>query len=88
LLIVRSISTLLLASRVRSRRTGTTAEEQHRGESLDERPAQEAPDVGAPEGDGLVATDVGIDGAAVSATAEEAAVHVVPDPEEPAAQYG
>jgi hypothetical protein len=104
-------------------RTGTTAAEQHRGESLDERLAQETPDVAPPEGDGLgdasdtdgelldaeagsaragrlvapdegahpdtddlFATDVGIDGAAASA--EEAAVHVVPDPEEPAGWNG
>ncbi|MFE6775048.1 DUF5709 domain-containing protein [Streptomyces sp. NPDC057702] len=33
-------------------RTGTTAEEQQHGESLDERLRQEAPDVGVPEGDG------------------------------------
>lgn len=94
---------------------GTTAAEQHLGESLDRRLAHELPDVSVPEGDGLgdspdsdgellddevggarsgrlvapdegahsalekdmVARDVGIDGAAASA--EEAAVHVVPD---------
>ncbi|MCZ4119873.1 DUF5709 domain-containing protein [Streptomyces sp. H39-S7] len=97
-------------------KVGTTAEEQHEGESLDERLAQEVPDTTADTGDGLgdtsdtdgelldteagvsrsgrlvapdegvgsnregtVAADVGIDGAAASA--EEAAVHVVDDPE-------
>ncbi|MET8677924.1 DUF5709 domain-containing protein [Streptomyces sp. NPDC004647] len=97
---------------------GTTADEQHRGEPLDERLAHEIPDIAVPEGDGIgdtldsdgelwdeevgerragrlvapdegahsdeekdmVASDVGIDGAAASA--EEAAVHVVPDAEE------
>ncbi|MEW2083598.1 DUF5709 domain-containing protein [Streptomyces sp. NPDC005283] len=34
-------------------RIGTTAAEQHRGESLDERLAEEAPDVSTPAGDGL-----------------------------------
>ncbi|MGW1492247.1 DUF5709 domain-containing protein [Streptomyces sp. NPDC002402] len=34
-------------------RVGTTAEEQHRGESLDERLAEETPDVTVPVGDGL-----------------------------------
>lgn len=99
---------------------GTTAAEQREGETLDQRLAQETPDVAAAEGDGVgdlpggegepldpeagdrragrlvapergtrgdttkeeVATDVGIDGGA--AGAEEAAVHVVRDPEEPA----
>ncbi|MCP9963364.1 DUF5709 domain-containing protein [Streptomyces somaliensis] len=94
---------------------GTTAAEQHEGESLDERLAQEVPDVAPPVGDGLgdlpggegepidpeaggeragrltapdegartdttkelVADDHGIDAGAASA--EEAAVHVVPD---------
>ncbi|MFJ6797324.1 DUF5709 domain-containing protein [Streptomyces sp. NPDC091268] len=32
---------------------GTTAEEQHAGETLDQRLAQEVPDVSEPEGDGL-----------------------------------
>lgn len=32
---------------------GTTASEQHEGESLDQRLAQERPDVGVPEGDGV-----------------------------------
>ncbi|MFE1858903.1 DUF5709 domain-containing protein [Streptomyces anandii] len=32
---------------------GTTASEQHEGESLDQRLAQERPDVGEPEGDGV-----------------------------------
>ncbi|MEV6651820.1 DUF5709 domain-containing protein [Streptomyces sp. NPDC051219] len=99
-------------------KVGTTASEQHRGETLDERLAQEAQDVSAPEGDGLgdtwdtdgeliddevgetragrlvapdegahsilekslIAHDVGIDGAA---SAEEAAVHLIPESEEP-----
>jgi hypothetical protein len=94
---------------------GTTAAEQHEGETLDERLAHELPDVAVPEGDGvgdlsgsdgelldeevgarragrlvapdegahadlekdLIAGDVGINGAAASA--EEAAVHIVPD---------
>jgi hypothetical protein len=86
---------------------GTTAEEALQGESLDQRIAQEEPDVdpyaedgenvGGPEvgversgrlvapdegahedeEEGLVADDIGIDGAA--AGAEEAAVHVVDD---------
>ncbi|MFF3456803.1 DUF5709 domain-containing protein [Streptomyces sp. NPDC002730] len=98
-------------------RVGTTAAEQHRGESLEERLAEEAPDVTVPTGDGLgdasdtdgeliddevgadragrlvapdegahsdlekelVATDVGIDGAA---SAEEAAMHVIPESEQ------
>lgn len=97
--------------------TGTTAEEQHDGESLDQRLTRERPDapplpagdrlgdvsdtdgelvdpeagdrragrlttpeqwVASPVQDG-VADDVGIDGGAASA--EEAAVHVVDDPE-------
>ncbi|MFF9410244.1 DUF5709 domain-containing protein [Streptomyces anandii] len=32
---------------------GTTASEQHEGETLDQRLAQERPDVGEPEGDGV-----------------------------------
>src|SRR6266536_625588 len=59
---------------------GTTAEEALQGESLDQRIAQEEPDVDpyAEDGeDSLVAEDIGIDGAA--AGAEEAAVHVVDD---------
>ncbi|MEU0335088.1 DUF5709 domain-containing protein [Streptomyces sp. NPDC006193] len=94
---------------------GTTAAEQHEGETLDERLRQEVPDVTAPAGDEIgdlpggegepvdpeagasragrlvapdegvhtdtvkeeIADDVGIDGGAASA--EEAAVHVVPD---------
>ncbi|MGW4278226.1 DUF5709 domain-containing protein [Streptomyces seoulensis] len=93
--------------------TGVTAAEGRRGETLDQRLAEELPEPAAPDGDGigdydggdgellddevgaarsgrlvapdegahedeesaLVATDVGIDGAAASA--EEAAVHVV-----------
>ncbi|KUN91413.1 DUF5709 domain-containing protein [Streptomyces caeruleatus] len=93
--------------------TGVTAAERHRGETLDQRLAEEQPDLAAPDGDGLgdadgtdgelldnevgalrsgrlvapdegaheddesalVATDVGIDGAAASA--EEAAMHIV-----------
>ncbi|MDH6455125.1 MULTISPECIES: DUF5709 domain-containing protein [unclassified Streptomyces] len=100
-------------------RHGTTAAEQHEGESLDERLAQEVPEPAAPVGDEVgdlqggegepvdpqagteragrlvapdegahatttkdeVATDVGIDAGA--AGAEEAAVHVVEDPEGP-----
>jgi hypothetical protein len=92
---------------------GVTAAERHRGETLDQRLAEELPDLATPDGDGLgdcegtdgelldnevgaarsgrlvapdegvheddepalVATDVGIDGAAASA--EEAAMHIV-----------
>ncbi|HEX4791915.1 MAG TPA: DUF5709 domain-containing protein [Actinospica sp.] len=104
-----------------SNKVGITAAEQREGETLDQRLAQEVPDVTAqpagaddglgddPDSDGelidseagepragrlvspdfsaesntddLVADDVGIDGAAASA--EEAAVHVVEDPEAP-----
>ncbi|MFE3637372.1 DUF5709 domain-containing protein [Streptomyces sp. NPDC059168] len=98
-------------------RYGTTAAEQHEGETLDERLRQEVPDVAAPAGDGAgdlpggegeavgsqagdaragrlvapdegahadttkeeVASDVGIDGGA--AGAEEAAVHIIEEPE-------
>ncbi|MGN9758577.1 DUF5709 domain-containing protein [Streptomyces sp. SD31] len=94
-------------------RADVTAAERRQGETLDQRLAEELPDVVAPDGDGLgdaegtdgelldnevgamrsgrlvapdegahedeesalVATDVGIDGAAASA--EEAAVHIV-----------
>ncbi|MEU9336173.1 DUF5709 domain-containing protein [Streptomyces sp. NPDC048290] len=94
-------------------RDDVTAAERHAGETLDQRLAEELPDLAAPDGDGLgdtdgtdgelwdnevgadrsgrlvapdegahedeesalVATDVGIDGAAASA--EEAAMHVV-----------
>ncbi|MCQ9131462.1 MULTISPECIES: DUF5709 domain-containing protein [Streptomyces] len=97
--------------------TGVTASERLRGETLDERLAEETPDVAVPEGDGLgdawdtdgelvddevgdvragrliapdegshentdydmVAHDVGLDGA--GASAEEAAMHVIPDAE-------
>ncbi|MEX2981273.1 DUF5709 domain-containing protein [Streptomyces sp. C36] len=99
---------------------GTTAREQHERESLDQRLAEEVPDVTVPEGDGIgdqpggdgepideevgdqragrltatidampprrndvFARDVGIDGGAASA--EEAAMHVVPD--EPATGF-
>ncbi|MFE0510372.1 DUF5709 domain-containing protein [Streptomyces sp. NPDC058964] len=93
--------------------TGVTAAERHQGETLDQRLAEELPDLGVPDDDGigdcqgtdgealdnevgalrsgrlvapdegahedeesaLVATDVGIDGAAASA--EEAAMHIV-----------
>jgi hypothetical protein len=93
--------------------TGVTAEERRQGETLDQRLAEELPDLRPPDGDGLgdcdgtdgelldnevgavrsgrlvapdegahedeesalVATDVGIDGAAASA--EEAAMHIV-----------
>jgi hypothetical protein len=98
--------------------TGTTADEQRSGESLDERLRREVPDEESPDGDGLgdssdsdgelvdgevgdrrsgrlvgpdegahsredgvSGEDIGIDGGAASA--EEAAVHVVPDPEQP-----
>ncbi|POX47101.1 DUF5709 domain-containing protein [Streptomyces sp. Ru72] len=92
---------------------GVTAAERHQGETLDQRLAEEIPDISVPDDDGigdwpdgdgepldnevgdarsgrlvapdegahedeengLVATDVGIDGAAASA--EEAAVHIV-----------
>ncbi|MEU6357710.1 DUF5709 domain-containing protein [Streptomyces sp. NPDC047072] len=79
-------------------RHGTTAAEQHEGETLDERLAQEAPEQ-APPADAdragrlvapdegahsdttkeEVATDVGIDAGA--AGAEEAAVHVIDEPD-------
>ncbi|MEU2287066.1 DUF5709 domain-containing protein [Streptomyces sp. NPDC013178] len=97
--------------------TGVTASEQQRGESLDERLAEEIPDIGLPEGDGvgdtwdtdgelidyevgderagrlvardegahentesdLIASDIGLDGA--GASAEEAAIHLIPDSE-------
>ncbi|MFJ6725544.1 DUF5709 domain-containing protein [Streptomyces sp. NPDC091281] len=93
--------------------SGVTAAERHAGETLDQRLAEEVPDLATPDGDGLgdsegtdgellddevgtlrsgrlvapdegahedeesalVATDVGIDGAAASA--EEAAMHIV-----------
>ncbi|MFF2513485.1 DUF5709 domain-containing protein [Streptomyces sp. NPDC058086] len=93
--------------------SGVTAAERRRGETLDQRLAEEMPDVAEPDGDGigdcqgtdgepwdnevgasrsgrlvapnegaheddesgLIATDVGIDGAAASA--EEAAMHIV-----------
>lgn len=93
---------------------GTTASEQHDGESLDSRLSRERPEVAASDSDGagdladgegepwddevgtdragrltqqadgtvpatLTASDVGVDGAAASA--EEAAMHVVPDEE-------
>ncbi|WEH38413.1 DUF5709 domain-containing protein [Streptomyces sp. AM 2-1-1] len=93
---------------------GTTASEQHDGESLDSRLSRERPEVAAGDSDGagdlpggegepwddevgtdragrltqqadgtvpatLTANDVGVDGAAASA--EEAAMHVVPDEE-------
>lgn len=97
--------------------TGVTAAEQRRGETLDERLAEEVPDISVPEGDGigdtwdtdgepiddevgderagrligpdegahentesdLVAFDIGLDGA--GASAEEAAIHLIPDSE-------
>ncbi|MFJ8007657.1 DUF5709 domain-containing protein [Streptomyces fagopyri] len=93
--------------------SGVTASERMRGETLDQRLAEEVPDIAEPDGDGigdyeggdgepldnevgtarsgrlvapaegahedgesgLIATDVGIDGAAASA--EEAAMHIV-----------
>lgn len=97
---------------------GTTADEQHTGESLDRRLRRERPETAAPDGDGLgdapgtdgelldieagdrrsgrlvapdegahsrndglIGEDVGIDGGAASA--EEAAVHVIPDEPDP-----
>ncbi|MBC2906235.1 hypothetical protein [Streptomyces cupreus] len=61
-------------------KAGTTASEQHEGESLDERLEQEVPDVTAPdEGARTDATE----GAATGA--EEAAVNVVPDEQLPPA---
>ncbi|MER7936977.1 DUF5709 domain-containing protein [Streptomyces sp. NPDC093272] len=95
--------------------TGVTAAEGRRGETLDERLAEEVPDLAVPEGDGLgdawdtdgellddevgdgragrlvapdegahentetdlFASDRGLDGA--GASAEEAAMHVIPD---------
>ncbi|SCF63345.1 hypothetical protein GA0115259_1004021 [Streptomyces sp. MnatMP-M17] len=97
---------------------GTTAAEQRAGETLDQRLAEEVPDLTVPIGDGIgdlpygegetlddevgddrsgrlvapdegahedaekdmIASDVGIDGAAASA--EEAAVHLIPFPED------
>ncbi|MFD6999904.1 DUF5709 domain-containing protein [Streptomyces mirabilis] len=97
--------------------TGVTAAERQRGESLDERLAEEVPDIAGEDGDGigdlwdgdgeliddevgdlragrliapdegahedtekdLIAYDVGVDGA--GASAEEAAMHVIPDSE-------
>ncbi|SFG47799.1 DUF5709 domain-containing protein [Streptomyces mirabilis] len=97
--------------------TGVTATERQRGESLDERLAEEVPDIAGQVGDGigdlwdgdgeliddevgdlragrliapdegahedtekdLIAYDVGVDGA--GASAEEAAMHVIPDSE-------
>ncbi|MCX5181674.1 DUF5709 domain-containing protein [Streptomyces sp. NBC_00268] len=97
--------------------TGVTAAERQRGESLDERLAEEIPDVAVQVGDGigdlwdgdgeliddevgdrragrligpdegahedtekdLIAYDAGVDGA--GASAEEAAMHVIPDSE-------
>ncbi|MFJ5266031.1 DUF5709 domain-containing protein [Streptomyces sp. NPDC088387] len=97
---------------------GVTASERRHGETLDERLAEELPDLGAPDGDGigdsdgtdgelldnevgsarsgrlvapdegahedeesaLIATDIGIDGAAASA--EEAAMHLVDEEDE------
>ncbi|MCX5087672.1 DUF5709 domain-containing protein [Streptomyces sp. NBC_00365] len=97
--------------------TGVTAAERQRGESLDERLAEEIPDVAVQVGDGigdlwdgdgeliddevgdrragrliapdegahedtekdLIAYDAGVDGA--GASAEEAAIHVIPDSE-------
>ncbi|MGY5123102.1 DUF5709 domain-containing protein [Streptomyces sp. 900105755] len=98
--------------------TGVTAAEGLRGETLDERLAEEVPDLGVPDGDGLgdawdtdgellddevgddragrllapdegahevtdsdlFASDRGLDGA--GASAEEAAMHVIPDSED------
>ncbi|MFF4160223.1 DUF5709 domain-containing protein [Streptomyces sp. NPDC001678] len=100
---------------------GTTAREQRERESLDQRLAEEVPDITMPDGDGIgdqpggdgepideevgdaragrltatidampprrndvFARDVGIDGGAASA--EEAAMHIVPD--EPVVEFG
>ena len=90
-----------------AQRYGNTEFEEHEGESLDQRLAQEVPDISADEPElvggevggeragrlveddagartdtdkDLFAIDVGIDGA--GASAEEAAVHVIPDPAE------
>ncbi|MDT9695307.1 hypothetical protein [Streptomyces sp. P17] len=63
-------------------RTGTTASEQHEGESLDERLEQEVPDVTAPDADEGAGTDTAEDAAR---GAEEAAVNVVPDEQLPPA---
>jgi hypothetical protein len=98
--------------------TGVTAAERHRGETLDQRLAEELPEPAVPDSDGigdcqgsdgelldnevgdlrsgrlvapnegaheddengLVATDVGIDGA--GASAEEAAMHIVDEDED------
>jgi hypothetical protein len=84
---------------------GNTLAEEHQGETLDQRLAQELPDydpdsdewteddldddqvgdarsgrlVAADDGDDRFVTDVGIDGA--GASAEEAAMHVIEEPE-------
>ena len=90
-------------------RYGNTEWEEEQGETLDQRLAQEEPDVTPDESESvggevgadragrlvesdagsatdtdaeLFATDVGVDGA--GASAEEAAVHVIPDPDDPA----
>lgn len=103
---------------------GTTAAEQHRGETLDRRLARETPEEAAPGGDDigdvaggegeprddevggsdagrlvapdegahpdtdaeLLATDVGINSGA--RTAEEAAMHIVPEPEDTEEESG
>ena len=86
---------------------GNTEWEEEHGETLDQRLAQEEPEVDVAEGENvggevgldragrlveddqggaidsdaeMFATDVGIDGA--GASAEEAAVHIIPDPDE------
>ncbi|WP_445030205.1 DUF5709 domain-containing protein [Streptomyces sp. SAS_270] len=56
---------------------GGTASEQQRGESLDERLAEEIAHPNT-ESD-LIASDIGLDGA--GASAEEAAMHLIPDSE-------
>lgn len=67
-------------------RKGTTASEQHEGESLDERLGQEVPDVTVRDDE--ASADVDEEAAAGEATgsrdggavgAEESAVHVVPE---------
>lgn len=65
-------------------KTGVTAAEQHEGESLDERLRQEVPDEETPAGDGTGDLPYGEGEATDSATgAEEAAVHLIPEEEEP-----
>ncbi|WP_155059495.1 hypothetical protein [Streptomyces blattellae] len=84
-------------------KAGTTAAEQHAGESLDERLAQEVPEAPVPDEDARTDTTgepgsetegTGTEGTGTegtgnaSAGAEEAAVHVVPDERLPPAGEG